>query len=131
MARTQIKLTQADEDFISKIVYNLAQNMEWELPKLVPGINKIANTKHIIKNKYSVTKEDHLLICDNAATKDDITLTLPPVLKTDFYIIKSKACHKVIVSGGGTTINGKPSVSMQRRYGSLHIVGDTAEWYTI
>lgn len=131
MARTQIKLTQADEDFISKIVYNLAQNMEWELPKLIPGINKIANTKHIIKNKYSITKEDHLLICDNTATKGDIILTLPPVLKTDFYIVKSKALHKVIINGSGTTINGKPSVSIQKRYSSLHIVGDTAEWYII
>lgn len=130
MAKTQIKLNQAGQDFISKIVFNLAQNMEWEVPKLFPGINKIANTKSITTARYSISKEDHLLICDNVEADDDIVLMLPPVTKTDFYIVKSRTPHKVIISGGGTTINGKPSVSMQKRYGSLHIVGDT-KWYII
>lgn len=167
MAKTQIKLNQAEMNFMSEdehvnignnaphhprehslhdpsthtniedttpfnnalIVYNLAQNM-WKYSNPIPGINRIVNTKTITTTSYLVTDEDYLLVCDNTAAGGDVTVVLPTVSKIDFYIVKSKTAHKVIINGNGATINGAASLEIQNRYDSLHIVGDT-EWYVI
>jgi hypothetical protein len=108
------------------VQYNFAdEQMVWHLQEHNSPVTYTAGS-HTITNGYE------LILCDSSGGTVNIDLPDPTQSKGKKYYFKKLANpHTVVITGGGSDIDGSPTLVLNSLYQAKQVICDGAQWWVI